>query len=223
VSDGAYDLVIQQQPGVPPGALSVTLNGLGDHAVQTQRENAVGHSYHFQLSAGELQEAPLPEAQPGGCGMPLVTAAPIAAPSWLEIPAAHVSAAVVDLGVEPDGVMDAPSTPDVVGWYRMSARAGQPGNSVLSGHVDWGQNTAVFWGLRDLVPTDAILVRGADGAQHRYVVEWNRVFARDDPSANELMRGSRGSVLTLITCDGIYDRSIRDYSGRRIVRALLSD
>jgi LPXTG-site transpeptidase (sortase) family protein len=111
----------------------------------------------------------------------------------------------------------------VVGWYRTSARAGQPGNTVLSGHVDWGTNTAVFWGLRRLVPGDTILVRGADDVQHTYSVEFNRVFARDDASAVALAGGSSGSMLTLITCDGVYDRSTQDYSGRRIVRASLSE
>jgi sortase (surface protein transpeptidase) len=105
----------------------------------------------------------------------------------------------------------------------MSARAGQPGNSVLSGHVDWGKNTAVFWGLRNLQPDEPILLRGSDGVQHRYVVEWNRVFARTDPATPDIVAGSRESILTLITCDGMYDRSIRDYSDRRVVRAVLSD
>jgi LPXTG-site transpeptidase (sortase) family protein len=129
----------------------------------------------------------------------------------------------VDLGVQPDGSMDPPPSPDVVGWYRMSARPGQPGNSVLAGHVDWGQNTAVFWGLRRLVPADSIILQGADGAQHHYVVEWNRVFARTDVSATQLVAGSTAAILTLITCDGTYDRSAHDYSDRRIIRAVLKD
>jgi hypothetical protein len=223
---GGYDLVVQQQPGAPPGRLSVAVNGPGGLAVSTQRDIVPGHHYHWQLAdekGGDLLEAALPDATVGGCAMPLVTAAPIAAPAWLEIPGAHIAAAVVDLGIQADGAMEAPATPDVVGWYRMSARAGQPGNSVMSGHVDWGQNAAVFWGLRGLTSEDLILIRGADGAQHRYIVEWNRVFSRTDAAASDLVRGSKGSVLTLITCDGMYDRSTKDYSERRIVRAVLRD
>jgi Protein of unknown function (DUF4012)/Sortase domain len=221
----SYELLVQQQPGVPPGTFAVSVAGAASTAT-LQRESATGRHYRWRLDSAEsggLRDMPLPEAAVGGCGAPIVAAEPIAAPTWLDIPAARVSAAIVELGVEPDGTMEAPATPDVVGWYRMSARAGQPGNSVFSGHVDWGRGTAVFWGLRDLVPSDPIVLRGADGVEHRYLVEWNRVFDRNDPSATELVRGWRGSVLTLITCDGTYDRSIRDYSGRRIVRAVLSD
>jgi hypothetical protein len=221
-----YDLVAQHQPGVPPGRLSVSVNRSNAQAATVSVESTPGRNYHWRLSsegAGEFGEAPLPEPAAGGCGIPLVSAAPIAAPAWVEIPGAHVSASVIDLGVGADGAMESPPTPDVVGWYRMSARAGQPGNSVFSGHVDWGHNTAVFWGLRNLSPNDAILLRGSDGVQHRYVVEWNRVFARTDPTTSGIVGASKASILTLITCDGVYDQSIRDYLDRRVVRAVLSE
>ena len=49
----------------------------------------------------------------------------------------------------------------------------------------------------------------------------NRSFARDDPAALALVRAATGSSLTLITCDGVYDRVAHDYSERRIVKATL--
>jgi hypothetical protein len=224
-ADG-YDLVLQNQPGVPPGQVSVTVSEPSLRSANVVVESSPGRNYHWRLAAegpAMFGEASLGEPSPGGCGIPLVSAAPIAPPVWLDIPDARISAEIVDLGIGADGVMEPPPTPDVVGWYRMSARAGQPGNSVLSGHVDWGKNTAVFWGLRNLQPDEPILLRGSDGVQHRYVVEWNRVFARTDPATPDIVAGSRESILTLITCDGMYDRSIRDYSDRRVVRAVLSD
>jgi LPXTG-site transpeptidase (sortase) family protein len=204
----------------------VEVRGPNGAVVRAAENNQARRGYHWRVSdtsSPKLDELPLAAPAPGGCSTPLVAAAPIAAPDWLEIPTAHISAPLVELGVDAQGAMEAPPTPDVVGWYRMSARAGQPGNAVLSGHVDWGQNTAVFWGLRDLQPADVILLRGADGVEHTYKVAWNRVFSRTDASATELVHGSNGAVLTLITCDGVYDRSIREYSDRRIVRAVLSN
>jgi LPXTG-site transpeptidase (sortase) family protein len=108
-----------------------------------------------------------------------------------------------------------------VGWYRTSARAGQPGNSVMSGHVDWGQNTAVFWGLRQLRTGDVLQVRGADGEVHAYAVEWNERFSARQAPVQRLVGGTEDAVLTLITCEGVYDRTIRDYTERRVVRARL--
>jgi LPXTG-site transpeptidase (sortase) family protein len=147
----------------------------------------------------------------------------LAPPTFLSIPGAKITAPIVDIDVQADGTMQAPPTPDVVGWYRTSARAGDPGNLVLAGHVDWGTNTAVFWGLRELSPSDPIIVRGADNVEHEYRVEWNRVFSRTDSAAVQYVTGSNDSILTLITCDGVYDRTLHDYSDRRIVRAILSD
>jgi len=175
------------------------------------------------VAGGALQDQPLPPSASSDCGIPVVNAAQTAAPAELDIPAAKISAPIVDIGLANDGSMEVPPTPDVVGWYRTSARAGQPGNAVLAGHVDWGKNAAVFWGLRDLKASDPIMLRGSDGVEHRYLVQWNRVFANNDPAALNVLRGSDESLLTLITCDGVYDRSAQNYTDRRIVQAKLDD
>ena len=61
-----------------------------------------------------------------------------------------------------------------------------------------------------------------DGIVHTYAVEWNRVFGADSAPVAEMVGGSNDSLLTLITCDGVFDRSQRQYSDRRIVRARLT-
>ena len=226
VAGGAYELLLQQQPGVPPGHVAVAVKTRGETAVATLSDDAAGQHARWRLNLDEttprLETAPLPSPTPGGCGVPLIQATQIAAPTRIDIPAADVSADVVELGVGRDGVMESPPTPDVVGWYRMSARAGQPGNLVMSGHVDWDHRAAVFWGLRGLGPGDRIDIRGTDGIVHTYAVEWNRVFGADSAPVAEMVGGSNDSLLTLITCDGVFDRSQRQYSDRRIVRARLT-
>jgi LPXTG-site transpeptidase (sortase) family protein len=224
-SGSGYGLLLQQQPGVPHGNVSVAVNAAGG-PVSAAMASAPGQNARWQLartSGSVLQPALLPDAVAGGCGQPLVSAAPLVPPTFLNIPSAGITAPIVDIDVQADGTMEAPPTPDVVGWYRTSARAGDPGNLVLAGHVDWGTNTAVFWGLRELSPSDPIIVRGADNVDHEYRVEWNRVVSRTDSAAVQYVRGSNDSILTLITCDGVYDRTLHDYSDRRIVRAILSD
>jgi LPXTG-site transpeptidase (sortase) family protein len=119
--------------------------------------------------------------------------------------------------------MESPPTPDVVGWYRMSSRPGQPGNGVMSGHVDWGRATAVFWGLRKLGPGDEILVRGTDGVVHTYAVEWNEAYSAESAPTDRIIGPSKDSVLTLITCDGPFDQASKQYLERRVVRAQLVD
>lgn len=225
VGPDGYHLVVQQQPGVPPGQLALTVRSAARPAATATLPDEPGHHAHWRLSGGEnpaLEAQPLPQPSSSDCGLAPVPAAKIAAPVQLAIPSIGLAAPIVELGVGDDGVIEAPETPDVVGWYRPSARAGQPGNSVMSGHVDWGTRTAVFWDLRRLQPGDEILVSGADEVAHRYVVEWNEAFPAGGAPVERLVGGSTDTVLTLITCDGIYDHSAKDYSNRRAVRARLT-
>jgi LPXTG-site transpeptidase (sortase) family protein len=221
-----YDLLVQQQPGVPPGHLAVAVLGADSVAAKADLPNAGGRIGHWRLDTADatsLTMAPVPEAAPGGCGMSLVEARPTFPPVSVSVPGAGIDAPVVELGVSADGQMDAPPTPDVIGWYGMSSRPGEPGNVVMSGHVDWGHNPAVFWGLRKLQKGDVIQVNGADGAAHHYAVEWNRTYAWQTAPVDQIVGPSADSLLTLITCDGVFDQRLREYSERRVVRARLLD
>lgn len=218
-SASGYSLLVQQQPGIPSGDVRVRVQR-GQDVVEARTAQAA----NWQLTpgiGGALAPRPLPTATAGDCPADVVQARPIAAPARMEIGKIGVNAAVTDLGVEQSGALEAPPTPEIVGWYRMSARAGQPGNAVFAGHLDWGKNTAVFWGLRDLVPGDTIVVRGADGAAYTYVVQWNESFVRDDAPMQRILGGTNEAAITLITCDGTYDPVQKDYSKRRVVRAVL--
>jgi len=226
VSSGDYDLLVQQQPNVPPGRVAVSVSSPGKALAHAEMFNTSGQHAHWHLDSSDtplLRPASLPEAAPGGCGFELVEAQPVAAPVSLTIASARITAAVVELGVSADGQMEAPPTPDVVGWYRMSARPGQPGNSVFSGHVDWGRDTAVFWGLRSLHKGESIVVAGADGVSHTYAIDWNESFPWQTAPVNRIVGPSADSILTLITCDGVYDKRSQQYSERRVVRAHLAD
>lgn len=228
---GAYTLLAQRQPGAPPGTLVVSAAGLGrdgGRLPSVEVQNEAARQWHWRLDqagGGEPRFEALPAVAASGgatgCGLEIARAERLVPPAAVEIPALGISANVVDLGVAADGLMEAPATGDVIGWYRMSARAGQPGNSVMSGHVDWNKQPAVFWGLRQLKPGDQILVKGADGRIYPYAVEWNRVYPAYQAPVEMLVGRSSETLLTLITCDGVYDALRRDYSLRRVVRATI--
>jgi LPXTG-site transpeptidase (sortase) family protein len=68
----------------------------------------------------------------------------------LVVPALSIDAPMVVLGVDSDGVMEAPSGPADIGWYNFSGLPEQGRNIVMSGHVDYhNYGPAVFWRLRD--------------------------------------------------------------------------
>ncbi|MCX6024172.1 MAG: class F sortase [Chloroflexi bacterium] len=145
----------------------------------------------------------------------------------IRIPAVGVDAPIVSVGLEPDGSMAAPNGPDMVGWYSPGARPGGPGNALLDGHVDWADRqtgvarTAVFYPLKDVRAGQDIIV-DVDGRRHTYKVRDALVFAWDDPSALKVLQPSNEALITLITCEGTFDRGQHNYSHRRVLIAALA-
>lgn len=226
VTSSGYDLVVQQQPGVPPGSLQVEVTGANGTTADTSLDNTPGNDAHYTVNpndATSLQSGPLPTASGDSCSEPIAQAVTLPTPVGIDVPGANISTNVVNIGIDPDGTMQVPPTPQVVGWYSMSARPGQIGNTVMAGHVDWGQNTAVFWGLKDLQPGDPILVHGSDGRTYTYLVQWNRTYDTDSAPLQDLIGGSTDTAeITLITCDGVFDHTAHEYLSRRFVRAVLA-
>ena len=151
------------------------------------------------------------------------------APQRLLIPKLRVDAPVVTFTLdqlEKDGSLPAPKRANDVAWYDYSGRAGEANNVVLSGHVDWSGSAAVFARIKELVNGDQVVLVGQGGT--RFVYE---VLGCDDvechlplsstPNVDEFVGFSSFSHLTMITCEGQWDRINRDYSHRRIVRARL--
>lgn len=143
------------------------------------------------------------------------------APVRLAIPRLGVDAVVVPVGLEEDGAMAAPTDPDTVGWYEPGWGIGGPGNAVMGGHVDWGGIGRVFWGLRWLEPGDRVLAYDEHGAEYVYAVTWSRWYDASNAPLEEIFTLDAAPQLTLITCGGQFDRSIRMYRSRLVVRAEL--
>lgn len=138
----------------------------------------------------------------------------------LLIPAIGVDAVVVVMGIDANGVMQSPSNAWDVGWYDFSARPGFGGNAVFSGHVDYHDvGAAVFWDLSDLQEGDLIKVHLQDGTEYSYAVTALNSFEADAAPVAEIVGPTPEEVVTLITCGGTFDSTVRQYSHRVVVRA----
>jgi LPXTG-site transpeptidase (sortase) family protein len=128
--------------------------------------------------------------------------------------------------VEADGVLQNPSGAFDVVWYDFSGfrgLGGYPGlggNAVFAGHVDYySVGAAVFYQLRNILEGDVIEYYNSKGEYFRYVVDWVSDVSPDYNWAS-LVAAQRGTeTMTLITCNGQFDYSAREYSHRRVVRA----
>ncbi len=165
---------------------------------------------------------PLPTTQLPHVALPPVTSTPwptatplpptatpeLQIPVRLAIPKIELNTAIVETGVELVEWLEGPAlrwqTPDyAVGHRETSARPGERGNMVLSGH----NNTAgsVFLRLSELAPGDEITVYTADET-YLYQVVSSEIVLWTGADAGELARhfelggDTADEALTLISC-----------------------
>lgn len=137
----------------------------------------------------------------------------------VRIPALSVDAPVLQMGIDTAGVMEVPQNSSTVAWYGFSAAPGSPGNAVMAAHVTWGGARAVFNQLSALRPGDVIDVRTGDG-DLRYVVQRSYLVRPEEADIPAIVGPRDGpQTLTLITCGGSFDSSVREYDHRVIVYA----
>jgi hypothetical protein len=143
-----------------------------------------------------------------------------AEPSRIRIPAIGVDAPVVAVGLEPDGSMEVPGA-DQAGWYHPTeVRPGAAaGSAVVAAHVDFGGRRGVFFDLRQVPVGAEVVVVDQRGTERRFVVDTRFQVDKDELPAEELFRTGGPPTLTLITCGGAFDRSIRHYRDNIILRA----
>jgi sortase A len=143
-----------------------------------------------------------------------------ALPERLLVPSIGVDAPVHVVGLDEEGGMASPDGPEPVGWYTFSPTPGNPGNTVFSGHRDWRTGvTAVFWRLGELVPGDRLSVVLADGNAVSYEVVLSVLVGENDMTVGEIVGQTEEEIITLITCEGVFDAETKNYNLRRVVWA----
>lgn len=150
---------------------------------------------------------------------PAPTKAAVVAPARLEIAALGVSATVERLGVTQDFSLEVPQGVTDVGWYRLGATPGSPGDAIITGHRGYpGGVPSVFNNLGRLRPGDAIAVLLEDGRRVNFSV--TRTFTTPYTRVPDGFFATDGSPrLTLVTCTGDFDQNNLTYSDRLVVEA----
>lgn len=146
---------------------------------------------------------------------------PGAVPTRVRIPDIGVDASVVAVGLEPDGAMELPGASEV-GWYEPTRvlPGADTGSSVFAAHVDFGGERGPFFDLRKLAEGADVLVTGADGTELRFRITERFQVDKDELPMEELFRTAGPPTLTLITCGGLFDQSVRHYEDNIVVRAV---
>ncbi|KJK56326.1 class F sortase [Saccharothrix sp. ST-888] len=144
-------------------------------------------------------------------------------PTRLQIPAIGVDAPFTQLAADASGEIIPPAADNqnLVGWYNGSVSPGEPGTSVVVGHVDTLTGPAVFVGLSSLEQGSEVGITRADGVTATYVVDTVQAFAKDQFPDDEVYGDAKDGQLRLITCGGAYDRTAKDYTENVVVFAHL--
>ena len=152
----------------------------------------------------------------------LATTAQPARPTGLSIPAIGVRTSLIDLGLNKNGTLQVPGTTTVAGWYTGGPRPGAVGAAVIAGHVDSRSGVGIFFWLRTLRPGDRVYVTRADGTMAVFTVTSVRMYAKDQFPTAAVYGPVPDAELRLITCGGVFDRSIGSYLSNVVVFARLT-
>jgi sortase A len=143
-------------------------------------------------------------------------------PSRLLIPSLSIDAEVQHVGVTSKGQMAVPNNFKDVGWYRHGALPGGAGNAVFAGHLDNAVGLAgVFKNLKSINIGDDIYVTDASGDSINFRVTKKELYDYNEPATERIFGSSETANLILITCEGDWDQSIKQYVNRLVVFATL--
>jgi hypothetical protein len=183
---------------------------------------------------------PAPDAvRPAGPPVPSGSAAAVAAaavrpathaglagstPLTVALPSIGLTAPLLGLGLDSKGAPELPpfSEPRTAGWLRDSATPGAAGTAVLVGHVDTRTGPAVFWNLSAVPAGSQVAVTRVDGSTALFTVDAVRVFARASFPSAQVYGPAKDAQLRIITCGGVFDRKLAEYTGNVVVFAHLS-
>ncbi|MDY7106941.1 MAG: class F sortase [Actinomycetota bacterium] len=143
-----------------------------------------------------------------------------ATPLRVVVGAVGIDVPLVELGLGPDGAVEAPQDFDVAGWYVGSSRPGEAGPAVLAGHVDSSTGPAAFFRLAELAVGDDVVVHRADATVARFRVTRVERHPKDGFPTAAVYGAVPGPALRLITCGGDFDRAAGSYRDNVVVYAV---
>ncbi len=125
-----------------------------------------------------------------------------ARPARISIPDARVDAVVDPVRGTDDGI----EVPDVgrAGWFDAGPRPGEPGRSIVVGHLDSRKGPGLFARVPSLPAGARIAVTDSRGSVHDYAVVGVTTVEKSKFPERAVYGPSKQPVLVLITCGGPY-------------------
>jgi len=139
-------------------------------------------------------------------------------PRTLTIPKLNITSAVESVGMDKEGRMDVPKDSDNVAWYNLGFKPGTLGSAVMAGHYDKATGApAVFYNLSSLRVGDSVIVTGADNTKLTFMVTAKKLYPYNNFPLQTVFNTTDKPRLNLITCDGVWSSTSKNYSSRLVI------
>lgn len=149
---------------------------------------------------------------------PTPTQKVLALPKRLLIPKLSVNAVIESVGMDEKGNMAVPEHADNAAWYNLGFKPGENGSAVIDGHFDKVTGApAVFYNLASLTPGDTVQIEDNDGTILTFKVTSSHAYPFDQLPLQKIFNSPGKPTLNLITCDGVFNKSQKNYSERLVV------
>lgn len=143
--------------------------------------------------------APAPSAATSSETAPPPVVSPLGTsdPMELRIERIGVRSSLVELGLDPQGVVEMPPASEGMqaGWHRVTEK-----QWILVGRIESNNAPGVFYRLNNLVQGDVVEVSKKDGSVARFTVTRTERIIRDDFFAEAVARDQQEEGLRLISC-----------------------
>jgi LPXTG-site transpeptidase (sortase) family protein len=137
----------------------------------------------------------------------------------IRIPAIGVDAFIQEVGLTPAGAIGIPTNYIDAARFTGSSAFGA-GNTIVVGHRDTRLFApGVFRNLERLRAGDEVRVALSDGTQLAYRVARVQAYAENTDKIPEIVGETTRPRLTLITCTGQWNQSVKRYDQRLVVFA----
>ena len=193
-----------QAPPQPDAAESASTPAPGAPAPPTTPTSGPSETSSAAAGAGKTSAPTAPDFGPI-----MGPSSPVA----LRIPSIGVNTkGIVDLTLDKDGKLQAPTDFAKAGWYAGGPTPGEFGPAVIGAHVDSKSGPAVFYRLGSLKKGASVSVIRKDGSTARFVVDRVARYSKGDFPTSTVYGDTQGRAeLRLITCGGAFDQSTGHY------------
>lgn len=206
------------------GGVSMSIVGFRANALAKAQAAKAGIAAAIPATTTGSKTAPPSTAQVTSDTLRSYQVAPDMA-RFIRIPKLGVLARVLQVGTTSSGALATPTNVFDAAWYKNSAKPGQPGATLIDGHVSSWTTNGVFYDIKNLAAGDTIQIEKGDGTILDYTVVQTTAYpaAAVDMKALQQPITAGKSGLNLITCGGKYDSKAGEFTHRIAVFATLNN